>query len=202
MLQSIVSSTSRHVTCKNRANSPVVCTPSSDSLKAYILTPYQLNTQTQRVAPRGLAPYLETMELPQDIQDMIDDFAFLSDWEERYTHVIDMGKALAPLAPSEKNIASKVKGCVSQVWLVSERNGADDPVISFRGDSDAHIVKGLVAVTLQIFSGRKASMIRALDAADILKQLELDEHLSPQRSNGLKAMIGRIKLEAEAVLKA
>ena len=142
------------------------------------------------------------MELPQDIQDMIDDFAFLSDWEERYTHVIDMGKNLAPLEPSEKNIASKVKGCVSQVWLVSERNGDDDPIITFRGDSDAHIVKGLVAVTLQIFSGRTASMIGALDAPHILKQLELDEHLSPQRSNGLKAMIGRIKLEAEAALKA
>lgn len=141
------------------------------------------------------------MELPQDIQDMIDDFAFLTDWEERYTHVIDMGKTLAPLEPSEKNIASKVKGCVSQVWLVSEQSSANDPVLTFRGDSDAHIVKGLVAVTLQIFSGRTASMIRALDAGAILKQLELDEHLSPQRSNGLKAMIGRIKLEAEAAIK-
>ncbi len=139
--------------------------------------------------------------LPLDIQDMIDDFAFLSDWEERYTHVIDMGKNLAPLDPSEKNIASKVKGCVSQVWLVSEHSGdPGDPVITFRGDSDAHIVKGLVAVTLQIFSGRKASLIESLDAPQILKQLELDEHLSPQRSNGLKAMIGRIKTEAAAAL--
>ena len=126
------------------------------------------------------------MTLPTDIQDMIDDFAFLSDWEERYTHVIDMGKSLAPLAPAEKNIASKVKGCVSQVWLVSEHSGETaDPVLTFRGDSDAHIVKGLVAVTLKIFSGRKASIIGELDAAQILKQLELDEHLSPQRSNCL-----------------
>jgi len=140
------------------------------------------------------------MTLPADIQDMIDDFAFLSDWEERYTHVIDMGKNLAPLAPSEKNIANKVKGCVSQVWLVSEHSSAADPVLTFRGDSDAHIVKGLVAVTLKIFSGRKASIIRDLDAAFILKQLDLDEHLSPQRSNGLKAMIGRIKTEAATAL--
>ena len=161
---------------------------------------YHHQTQVQRVAPINLRPYLKPMNLPQDIQDMIDDFAFLTDWEERYTHVIDMGKNLAQLEPSEKNIASKVKGCVSQVWLVSERDGADDPILTFRGDSDAHIVKGLVAVTLQIFSGRPASMIRDLDAAHILKQLELDEHLSPQRSNGLKAMIGRIKLEAEAAL--
>jgi len=140
------------------------------------------------------------MTLPPDIQEMIDDFAFLSDWEERYTHVIDMGKNLAPLEPSEKNIASKVKGCVSQVWLVSDHSREADPIITFRGDSDAHIVKGLVAVTLKIFSGRRASVIHSLDASAILKQLELDEHLSPQRSNGLKAMIGRIKAEAEAAL--
>lgn len=162
-------------------------------------------SEKPRVASNPSYAYLEAMtttpNLPQDIQDMIDDFAFLSDWEERYTHVIDMGKNLAPLDPTEKNIASKVKGCVSQVWLVSEHSGeADDPVLTFRGDSDAHIVKGLVAVTLQIFSGRKASLIRDLDAPQILKQLELDEHLSPQRSNGLQAMIGRIKTEASAAL--
>ena len=129
---------------------------------------------------------------------MIDDFAFLSDWEERYMHVIDMGKALPPLSEIEKTDIHKVKGCVSQVWLISENSGEADPVLTFRGDSDAHIVKGLVAVTLQIFSGRPASLIRELDAAAILKELELDEHLSPQRSNGLKAMIGRIKAEANA----
>jgi cysteine desulfuration protein SufE len=138
------------------------------------------------------------MSYPQDIQDMIDDFAFLSDWEERYMHVIDLGKALPPLSETEKNDANKVKGCVSQVWLVSETDSGDDPVLTFRGDSDAHIVKGLVAVTLQIFSGRKASMINTLDASAILKELDLEEHLSPQRSNGLKAMIGRIKAEAAA----
>jgi len=138
------------------------------------------------------------MSYPQDIQDMIDDFAFLSDWEERYMHVIDLGKALPPLSESEKTDANKVKGCVSQVWLVSETEGGEDPVLTFRGDSDAHIVKGLVAVTLQIFSGRKASLVQALDAGAILKELDLEEHLSPQRSNGLKAMIGRIKAEAAA----
>ncbi|WP_026942391.1 SufE family protein [Hellea balneolensis] len=138
------------------------------------------------------------MSYPQDIQDMIDDFAFLSDWEERYMHVIDLGKALPPLSEAEKNEATKVKGCVSQVWLVSDKTGGDDPVLTFRGDSDAHIVKGLVAVALQIFSNRKASKIHELDATEILKELDLQEHLSPQRSNGLKAMIGRIKAEAAA----
>lgn len=129
---------------------------------------------------------------------MIDDFAFLSDWEERYSHVIDMGKSLAPLKDTERNIATKVKGCVSQVWLVSKHGDGPDPILTFRGDSDAHIVKGLVAVALQIFSGRPASLIETLDAMDILKQLELDEHLSPQRSNGLRAMIARIQTEAKA----
>lgn len=150
------------------------------------------------LASGSRAAYLQGMTYPQDIQDMIDDFAFLSDWEERYMHVIDMGKALPPLAESEKNEATKVKGCVSQVWVVSDRDDGEDPVLRFRGDSDAHIVKGLVAVTLQIFSNRKASLIRELDAGAILKELDLEEHLSPQRSNGLKAMIGRIKAEAAA----
>ena len=137
---------------------------------------------------------------PEDIQDMIDDFNFLDDWEERYSHVIDMGKSLAPLKETERNIATKVKGCVSQVWLVSEHGKGADPILSFRGDSDAHIVKGLVAVALQIFSARPASLIQTLDAEAILKQLNLEEHLSPQRSNGLKAMIARIKAEAKAAL--
>jgi len=138
------------------------------------------------------------MTYPQDIQDMIDDFAFLSDWEERYMHVIDLGKSLPPLDEAEKNEATKVKGCVSQVWLVSDRTDDDDPILTFRGDSDAHIVKGLVAVALQIFSNRKASKIQELDSTAILKELDLQEHLSPQRSNGLNAMIGRIKAEAAA----
>jgi len=165
-----------------------------------IMAPIETNHPQSRLASAQPYPYLMPMTLPQDIQDMIDDFAFLSDWEDRYTHVIDMGKSLAPLDPSEKNMASKVKGCVSQVWLVSNHGSGNDPIITFRGDSDAHIVKGLVAVTLKIFSGRSASTICDLDAANILRQLELDEHLSPQRSNGLKAMIERIKLEAQATL--
>ena len=134
--------------------------------------------------------------IPNDIQDLIDDFAFLGDWEERYMHVIDMGKSMAPLQAAEKTDIHKVKGCVSQVWLVSE---IDDGKLIFRGDSDAHIVKGLVAVVLRIFSNRTPSEIMDINAAKILKALELDEHLSPQRSNGLKAMIERIQSQALAL---
>lgn len=138
-------------------------------------------------------------DLPENICNMIDDFAFLSDWEERYMHVIDMGKALTPLDISEKTDATKVKGCVSQVWLVTEISETSPPVFTFRGDSDAHIVKGLVAVVLEIFSKRTADEIIALDPEAILENLDLVEHLSPQRSNGLRAMISRIKTLAQAV---
>ena len=127
-----------------------------------------------------------------NIQDMIDDFAFLSDWEDRYMHVIDMGKALAPLSLGEKNDANKVKGCVSQVWLTTERDETAGTLV-FRGDSDAHIVKGLVAVILVLYSGRTPQDIIDVEAGPILEQLGLAEHLSPQRSNGLKAMIERIR---------
>jgi len=140
------------------------------------------------------------MTLPTNITDMIDDFAFLDNWEDRYVHVIELGKALAPLEESEKNEATKVKGCVSQVWLVTEKDEGTPPLITLRGDSDAHIVKGLVAIVLQIFSGRGAQDILDIDAQDILSQLGLAEHLSPQRSNGLHAMIARIKRDASALV--
>jgi len=138
-------------------------------------------------------------DYPDDIQDLIDDFAFLEDWEARYMHVIDMGKSMPPLSTDEKVDIHKVKGCVSQVWLVSDTK---DGKLIFRGDSDAHIVKGLVAVVLRIFSNRMPEQITTINANEILKLLELDEHLSPQRSNGLKAMIERIQSQAQALMKS
>jgi len=136
-----------------------------------------------------------SMNYPPNIQDMIDDFAFLEDWEDRYMHVIDLGKGLTPLPDGTRTDENKVKGCASQVWLVSDNT---DGIWTFLGDSDAHIVKGLVAITIEIFSGRSAAEIAALDANVILSKLGLAEHLSAQRSNGLASMIGRIKAEAEA----
>ncbi|MBC6402376.1 MAG: SufE family protein [Hyphomonadaceae bacterium] len=132
----------------------------------------------------------------QNLQDMIDDFAFLDNWESRYMHVIDLGKNMAPLSPGDKIPENKVKGCASQVWLVTRREGE---TLTFRGDSDAHIVKGLVAIVLTIYSGQTARKITDTDAEPILSRLGLLEHLSSQRSNGLRAMIARIKAEAEAV---
>ena len=129
---------------------------------------------------------------PDNIQDMIDDFQFLDDWEDRYMHVIDMGKSLPELTYEERNETNKVRGCASQVWLITEKTGDR---FSFRGDSDAHIVKGLVAIVIEIYSGRIASEILSLDAKTILEQLGLSEHLSTQRANGLASMIERIRLE-------
>jgi cysteine desulfuration protein SufE len=130
------------------------------------------------------------------IETIQSDFELLDDWEDRYRYIIDLGRALSPLDVSEKSETNKVQGCVSQVWLVTAYEKSTDPVIEFRGESDAHIVRGLVALVLAVYSNKHASEILAIDAMKVLKALGLDQHLSPQRSNGLKAMIDRIRLEA------
>ncbi len=142
------------------------------------------------------------MKLPQNIQDMMDDFSYLDDWEDRYMHVIELGKSLAPLSDNERNAHTKVNGCVSQVWLVLETkdDNINNPTLHYRGDSDAHIVKGLVAVVLTLFSARTAQEISDMNALAILSGLGLEEHLTPQRSNGLHAMVKRIKQDAENLL--
>ena len=130
------------------------------------------------------------------LNEMIDDFGFLDDWEDRMRYVIELGKALPDLPDAEKTAANKVQGCASQVWLsVSAGEGAD-PLMEFRGDSDAFIVRGLVAIVLEAYSGKKASEVVAFDALDLFKQLGLLEHLTAQRANGLRSMIQRIREEA------
>lgn len=137
------------------------------------------------------------------IDDLIGDFSFLDDWEERYRYVIELGKDLAPLSVEEHSAANKVQGCVSQVWLVSEpHQDRDGPRLFLRGDSDAFIVRGLVAILLRLYSGKSASEIMAIDAREIFEKLGLNEHLSPQRSNGLYSMVERVKTDAAALLTA
>ncbi|TIS48534.1 MAG: SufE family protein, partial [Mesorhizobium sp.] len=116
-------------------------------------------------------------------------------------YVIELGEALPPFPEAERTAVNKVPGCVSQVWLTTEQEPGIDPVIRFQGDSDAHIVRGLVAIMLALFSGRPASEIQDTDAEVTLKELGLDEHLSPQRANGLRSMVKRIKRDADAALK-
>lgn len=133
------------------------------------------------------------------IEAIRDDFAFLDDWEERYRYIIELGDALPAYPEEARDEAHKVRGCVSQVWLATDRGEGPDPVITFRGDSDAHIVRGLVAIMLALFSGRHASEIVRTDAEAAMKELGLVEHLTPQRSNGLRAMVKRMQEEAAAV---
>lgn len=134
------------------------------------------------------------------IDTIRDDFSFLDEWEDRYRYVIDLGNGLAAYPEEYRDGVHKVPGCVSQVWLHASRGEGPDPVIEFVGDSDAHIVRGLVAIMIAFFSGRRASEIAAADAEGLLRELGLDEHLTPQRANGLRSMIGRIRQEADRAL--
>ncbi|MFW2436675.1 MAG: SufE family protein [Parvibaculales bacterium] len=131
------------------------------------------------------------------LQSLLDDFSLFDDWEDRYRYIIELGGTLAPLSEAEHSDAYKVPGCVSQVWLVSEVHG--DKLV-FRGDSDAHIVRGLVAIVLDLFSQKTASDILSVDAKGAFEQLGLSEHLTPQRSNGFQAMVQRIRNDAAAAL--
>lgn len=134
-----------------------------------------------------------TTSIHEETDDLVDEFDLLDDWEQRYRYLIDMGKALEPLAEADRNDINRVKGCVSQVWLITDRDG---DVLNFRADSDAHIVRGLAALLLRLYSGRTSEEILSVDAREVLARIGLAEHLSPQRSNGLNSMIGRIRQAA------
>jgi cysteine desulfuration protein SufE len=133
-----------------------------------------------------------------DIETISDDFAVMDDWEDRYRYLIDLGRDLAPYPDELRDAEHKVSGCASQVWLDASASAEADPVITFRGDSDAHIVRGLVAVMIALLSGRKASDIVSIDVEAVFRKLGLDSHLSQQRANGLRAMVRRMKQEASA----
>lgn len=138
--------------------------------------------------------------MPATIEAIEDDFGLLDDWEDRYRYVIELGRDLEPLPDDARNAKTKVQGCVSQVWLVTQAADGADPVLTFIGDSDAHIVRGLVAIMIALYSGKHASEIARTDAEATLKRLGLDEHLTPQRSNGLRSMVARIRRDAAAAL--
>ncbi len=132
-------------------------------------------------------------------EDIVDTFEFLDDWEDRYRHVIDLGKAMDPLEEALRVPATKVEGCASQVWLVPHIEGTGPQAIfTFRGDSDAMIVRGLIAVLHALYSGLPVGEVLKVDAHAELARLGLDEHLSAQRSNGVRAMVQRIREQAAA----
>jgi cysteine desulfuration protein SufE len=130
-----------------------------------------------------------------ELAELSAEFEVLGDWEERYRYVIDLGRELAPLSDAERSDANRVRGCASQVWLVREPKS--DGTLSFRGDSDAHIVRGLIAILLRLFSGREPEAILAFDAPAAFETLGLRGALSQQRSNGLASMVARIRKDAE-----
>ncbi len=130
-----------------------------------------------------------------------DDFALLDEWEDRYRYVIELGHDLEPLSEEAHNDANKLRGCVSKVWL--EREERTDPagrtVLHYRGDSDSHLVRGLIAIAIALFSDQPREQIRAIDALGAFRELGLEQHLTPQRSNGVRAMIDRIRADAATV---
>jgi cysteine desulfuration protein SufE len=136
------------------------------------------------------------------IHEIIENFALLDEWDDRYRYVIELGRSLAPLNEQDRNDTNKVQGCASQVWLSTavQPNGQTGPVLSFVGDSDAHIVRGLIAILLAIYSGKHARDILATDAVALFERLGLKEHLTPQRSNGFRSMVERIKSDARTAL--
>ena len=136
------------------------------------------------------------MPHPAAFTDIAENLSFLDDWEDRYKYIIELGQAQPPLAEAEKNSATKVNGCVSQVWLVTER---DRDLLTYRGESDAMIVRGLAAILIALYSGRSPQEIAETDAIAIFDELGLREHLSTQRSNGVAAMVNRIRSEARAL---
>jgi cysteine desulfuration protein SufE len=150
----------------------------------------------------AVATPVETPMTPA-IDDIIENFALLDDWEDRYRYLIELGRTLEPLSEAEMSDTNKVRGCASQVWLVTAvDNGAAGPVLNFRGESDAHIVRGLVAVLIALYSGRSAGAILEADPEQVFDKLGLKNHLTPQRSNGLASMVRRIRGDAAAALDA
>ncbi len=138
------------------------------------------------------------------IDEIVDNFALLDEWDDRYRYVIELGRSLGPLSERDRSDANKVQGCASQVWLATtvRPDGKGGPVLSFAGDSDAHIVRGLIAILFALYSGKPARDILAADAIALFERLGLREHLTPQRSNGFRSMVERIKSDARTALAA
>ena len=139
-----------------------------------------------------------------NIDEIIDNFAALDDWDDRYRYVIELGRELEPLPEAARTAANKVQGCASQVWLSTsvKPNGAGGPILTFAGDSDAHIVRGLIAILFATFSDKPARDILATDALALFERMGLREHLTPQRSNGFRSMVERIRADAREALAA
>jgi cysteine desulfuration protein SufE len=140
--------------------------------------------------------------MPMTIDEITENFSLLDDWDDRYRYVIELGRNLPPFPEEARTETNKVQGCASQVWLTTttQPNGAHGPVMTFLADSDAHIVRGLISILFSLYSGKPARDILSIDALALFDRLGLRENLTPQRSNGLRSMVERIRAEANAAL--
>jgi cysteine desulfuration protein SufE len=137
------------------------------------------------------------------IDEIVSNFELLDDWEERYRYLIELGRLMEPLPDEAHSDVNKVQGCASQVWLQTDvKSSAGQPVLHLLGDSDAHIVRGLVALLISLYDGKTASEALSTDALGLFKELGLSEHLTPQRSNGVRSMVERIRRDAQMALAA
>jgi cysteine desulfuration protein SufE len=136
------------------------------------------------------------------VNEIRENFALLDDWDDRYRYVIELGRTLEPMPAAEHSAENKVQGCASQVWLSKriDRKGGHEPVLNYLGDSDAHIVRGLIAILLTLYSGHTPQQILATDAIALFDEFGFREHLTPQRSNGLRSMVERIRFDARQAL--
>ena len=136
------------------------------------------------------------------IDEIIDNFALLDEWDDRYRYIIELGRTLPELPERARVEANKVQGCASQVWMETNLrpNGKAGPILTFVGDSDAHIVRGLIAILFALYSGKPAKDILSIDAIALFERIGLREHLTPQRSNGFRSMVERIRSDANAAL--
>jgi cysteine desulfuration protein SufE len=138
------------------------------------------------------------------IDEIVENFDLLEEWDDRYRYLIELGRTLPPLPETARSDANKVQGCASQVWLSTtvKPNGSTGPVLAFDGDSDAHIVRGLIAILFALYSGKGAKDILSTDAVALFEKLGLRDHLTPQRSNGFRSMVDRIRRDANTALAA
>ena len=150
------------------------------------------------------AAIVRSLHMPMTIDEITENFSLLDDWDDRYRYVIELGRSLPPFPEEARIEANKVQGCASQVWLTTKKqaNGGQGPVMTFLADSDAHIVRGLIAILFALYSGKPARDILSVDALALFDRLGLRENLTPQRSNGLRSMVERIRAEANAALTA
>src|ERR1700688_3857628 len=173
-------------------------------LEKYRKTAFILIGRTRFRSPAILYMALGIERDAMTIDEIRDNFALLDDWDDRYRYVIELGRTLDPMPEAGHSAANKVQGCVSQVWLEKQidRSGGAEPVLKYLGDSDAHIVRGLIAILLTLYSGHTPRQILSTDAIAVFDEFGFREHLTPQRSNGLRAMVERVRADAREALAA